>query len=93
MSVQNLQLAGFLLTGNRSNFLYVEGSTAWLYDCPRFLSPLYKADRCFDRIPIHFKDTLMYVDPITRQTYDCSAPITCDSNPRKMIELDHDSDD
>ena len=36
MSVQNPQLAGFLLTGNRSNFLYVEGSTAWLYDCPHF---------------------------------------------------------
>ena len=68
MSVQNPQLAGFFLTGNRSNFLYVEGSTAWLYDCPHFLSLLYKADRCFDRIPIHFKDTLMYVDPITRQT-------------------------
>ena len=69
-SVQNPQLAGFLSIGNHSNFLYVEGSTAWLYDCPHFLSPLYKADRCFDRIPIHFKDTLMYVDPITRQTYD-----------------------
>ena len=45
MSVQNPQLAGFLLTGNGSTFLYVEGSTAWLYDCPHFLSPLYKADR------------------------------------------------
>ena len=70
MSVQNPQLAGFLLTGNRSNFVYVEASTAWLYDCLHFLSPLYKADRCFDRIPMHFKDTLMYVDHITRQTYD-----------------------
>ena len=93
MSVQIPQLAGFLLTGNRSNFLYVEGSTAWLYDCPQFLSPLYKADRCFDRIPIHFKDTLMYVDPITRQTYDYATPITCDNNPRNIIELDPDSDD
>ena len=27
MSVQNPQLGGFLLTGNRSSFLYVEGST------------------------------------------------------------------
>ena len=87
------QLAGFLLTGNRSNFLYVEGSTAWLYDCPHFLSPLYKADRCFDRIPIHFKDTLMYVDPITRQIYDYATPITCDNIPRNIIELDPDSDD
>ena len=32
MSVKNPQLAGFPLTQNRSNFLYVEGSTAWLYD-------------------------------------------------------------
>ena len=39
MSVQNPQIAGFLLTGNRSNFLIVEGSTAWLYVCPHFLSP------------------------------------------------------
>ena len=93
MSVQNPQLAGFLLTGNRSNFLYVEGSTAWLYDCPHFLSPLHIADRCFDRIPIRFKDTLMYVDPITRQTYDYATPITCDINPNNIIELDPDSGD
>ena len=93
MSVQNPQLVGFLLSGNRSNFLYVEGSTAWLYDCPHFLSPLCKADRCFDRLPIHFKDTLMYVDPITRQTYDYATPIACENNPRNIIELDPDSDD
>ena len=93
MSVQNPQLAGFLLTGNRSKFLYVEGSTAWLYDCPHFLSPLYIADRCFDGIPIHFKDTLMYVDPITRQTYYYATPITCDNNPNNIIELDPDWDD
>ena len=93
MSVQNPQLAGFLLTGIRRNFLYVEGSTAWLYDCPHFLSPSYKADRCFHRIHIHFKDTLMYVDPITRQTYDYATPITCDNNPKNIIELDPDSDD
>ena len=93
MSVQNPHLAGFLLTGNRSNFLYVEGSTAWLYDCPHFLSPLYIADRYFDRIPIHFKDTLMYVDPITRQTYDYATPITCDTNPNNIIELDSDDQD
>ena len=39
MPVQNPQLAGFLLTGNRSNVIYKEGSTAWLYDCPHLLSP------------------------------------------------------
>ena len=30
MSVQNPQLAGFLLTGNRNIYLYVEGTTALL---------------------------------------------------------------
>ena len=35
----------------------------------------------------------MYVDPITRQTYDYATPITCDDNPRNIIELDPDSDD
>ena len=38
MSVQNPQLAGFFLTGNRSIFLYVEGSSAWLHGCPQFSS-------------------------------------------------------
>ena len=87
MSVQNPQLAGFLLTGNPSNFLQVEGSTAWLFYCPHFLSPLYKTDRCFDRIPIHYKDTLMYVDLITRQPYDYATHIPCDNNPRNIKEL------
>ena len=93
MSVQNPQLAGFLLTRNRSNFLYVEGSTAWLYDCPHYLSPLYKADRCFDGILIQYKDTPMYVDPSTRQTYDYATPIPYDNDPRNIIELDPDTDD
>ena len=35
----------------------------------------------------------MYVDPITRQTYDYATPITSDDNPRNSIELDPDSDD
>ena len=35
----------------------------------------------------------MYVDPITRQTYDHATPIKCDNNPRNIIELDLDSDD
>ena len=93
MSFKNPQLAGFLLTGNRSNFLYVEGSTAWLYDCPHFISPLYKADKCFDRIPIHYRETITYVDPITRQTFNYATPIECGNNPQKIIELDPDTDD
>ena len=87
MSVKNPQLAGFLLTGNRSNFLYVEGSTTWLYECPHFISPLNKADKCFNRIPIHYRETIMYVDPKTRQTFKIATPIECGNNPQSTIKL------
>ena len=93
MSVKNPQLAGLLLTGNHSNFLYVEGSTAWLYGCPHFISPLYKADKCFGRIPIHYRETIMYLDPITRQTFNDATPKECGNNPQNIIELDPDADD
>ena len=53
MFIQNPQLPCYLLTGNRGNFLCVESSAAWLYDCPQFLSLLYEADKGFDRIPIY----------------------------------------
>ena len=42
---------------------------------------------------MHFEDILMYVDTITRQTYDYATPIACDNNPRNIIELDPDADD
>ena len=93
MSVKKPQLAGFLLTGNCSNFFYVEGSTALPYDCPHFISPIFKADKCFDRIPIPYRETLMYVDPITRQTFDYATPKECGNNPQNIIELDADTDD
>ena len=93
MSVKNPQLAGFHLTGNRSNVLFVEGPTAWLYDCPHCISPLYRADKCFDRIPKHYRETIVYVDPITRQTFNYATPIECGNNPQIIIDLDPDTDD
>ena len=69
MSLKNPQFAGFLLTRNRSKFLYVGGSTAWLYGSPHHLSPLYIAEHCHDIIPVFYLDNVMYVDPITRQTF------------------------
>ena len=35
----------------------------------------------------------MYVDPISRQTFHYATPITCENNPKNIIELDPDSDD
>ena len=42
LAMQNTRLAGYMLTGNRSIFLDTDGSVAWLYHCPKFLS----LDKC-----------------------------------------------
>ena len=87
-SVQNLQVAALLLMGTCSNFIDVEGSTASLHNCPQFFSSLYRAaDRCFDCIPVHHKDTLMYADPYTRQAYVYALPMTCDNNPELLNSI------
>ena len=70
-----------------------ETTTKLFNSSPHFQSPLYKAGCCFDRLPIHYKDTLMYVGPNTIQTYDCATPISCDNNPRNIKELDPYADD
>ena len=46
-------------------FLDTDGSIGWLYHCPKRNSPLKVLDQCFDRIPIHYDDRTMFVDPIT----------------------------
>ena len=67
MPVQNCRhwILDFFLRVNRTIFLYDKGFTAWLYGYPYIFSPLYKVDRCFDRNPIHFKNTLMYIESLT----------------------------
>ena len=35
----------------------------------------------------------MYVDPITRQTFNYATQIECANNPRNITELDPDTDD
>ena len=70
ISVQKPQLAGYLSTGKRSNFLYVEAPTAWLYNCPQVPPTVYEADKCFDRIPKNYQDTVILFDPTARQTFE-----------------------
>ena len=90
----NPYMAGYLLTGNRSNFVHVEGSSLWLYECKSHLSPLYTHDsQCFDKIPIYYQDDLYYVDPVSRQTYNFASTIPCDGNIANTFALDPDGSD
>ena len=69
MSVENPKIAGYLSTGNRSEFLYVEGSKAKLYDISQIVSTLYETDKGFDCILKTYQDSVTYIDPITRQIF------------------------
>ena len=93
MSVQNLQLAGYLLTGNLSTFLYAERSFGSLYDCPQVLSSLHEADKKFTRIPIYYQDTVMCIAPITKKIFNYGTPLTCDNIPQNVVALDLDFDE
>ena len=91
--VKNSHLVGFRLTQNCINFLYVEGSTTWLYDCPRHLSIFYKAEHSYDKIPFFYLDRVMYADPITCKTFNYANQIPCENNPKIGITLDTDQYD
>ena len=91
-SVENNQIAGYLLTGNRSDFLYVEVSTASLYDCLQFDSLLIEVNKLF-WISIYYGDTVIYIRPLTRQIFKNALPKSCDNNPQNNIALHSDNDD
>ena len=66
LAKQNTSPAGYVLIGKISMFLGTDGSVAWLYHCPIFLSPPRVPDKWYDRILILFERTTKIVDPITR---------------------------
>ena len=39
------------------------------------------------------RETIMYVDPITRQTFNYATSIECGNNPQNIIDLDPGADD
>ena len=92
LAMQNTRLAGSMLTGSRSMFLNTDGSVAWLYHCPKFLSPLIVLEKCYDRIPILIERTTKFVDPATRQTYNSASEIPCLWDCTNVFQLDLDYD-
>ena len=91
-SEQNSRIDGYMLTPNRSTFLYLEVSTAWLYDCCAFPSPLFEVDKSFDGLPKNHQDTVMYIDPIARKTFDYATPKSCNNRPQNVIAIDTDNE-
>ena len=58
LAVLKIPYAGFLLSGNRSNFFSYEGSKLWYYFKTKKVSQLYvfEVKRCYKIIPIFYKN-------------------------------------
>ena len=52
--VLKIPYAGYLLSGNRLNFIDYEGNILWYYTCTKKTSPphVFEDERCYKRIPI-----------------------------------------
>ena len=83
-----------LLTGNKSNFVHIEGASQSLNECQNYLStPYTHKENCFDKISIYYQDTIYYVDPVSRPTYSFATKTACESSPANSIALHPDGND
>ena len=93
LSLENLRLAGYMLTGNRSMFLETDGSLAWLYHRPQIHLPLHTMNQCYDRIPTLYGGQIQIVYPITRQTHPTANLQNCTDWIKNLSEFDIDQED
>ena len=95
LAVLKVPYAGSLLSGNRSNFLDYEGNILWFHTCTKKVSPLYVFEdkRCYKRIPIFYKNKVLFVDTLSRRTYFWDTAVPCGSeNSHNVVQLNPDED-
>ena len=95
LAVLKIPYSGYLLSGNRSNFLDYEGNILWSYTCTKKVSPLYVFEdkSCYKRIPIFYKNKVHFVDTLSRRTYFWDTAVPCGSeNSHNVVQLNPDED-
>ena len=90
IAAENSQLAGYLLTNNRSNFITTDGSIAYMYQCDERKSPIFEQTKCYDRIPVFYMDELWFIDPITRHTHSGANEVDCQGQIQNLFHFDLD---
>ena len=70
LAVVKILNAGYLLSGNRSNFNDYEGNILWFYIRTKKVSSLYVFEdtRCYKIIPLFYKNKVHFVDTLSRRT-------------------------
>ena len=92
-AVLKIPYAGYLVSGNRSNFIDYEGDLLWYYTCTKKVSPLnvFEDKRCYKRIPIIFKNKVHFVDTLSQRTYFWDTVVPCGSeSSHNIVQLNPD---
>ena len=95
LAVLKLPYAGYLLSGNSSNFLDYQRNILWFYTCTKKVSLLYVFEdkRCYKRIPVFYKNKVHFVDTLSRRTYFWKTAVPCGSkNSHNVVKLNPDED-
>ena len=88
LSMENLRLVAYMLTGNRSMFLSTDCSLVWLCHCPLMRSPTLVMNQCYDKVPIFYKNAIFFVDKISRQTYPHAQVQNCSDRIENLFHFD-----
>ena len=95
LAVLKIPYAGYLLCGNRSNFLDYEGNILGFYHCTKKVSPLYVFEdkRCYKRNPILYKNKVHFVDTLSRRIYFWLTAVPRGSeSSHNVVQLNPDED-
>ena len=93
-SIENTH-AGYLLSGNRSNFIDYEGNILWFYTCTKKVSPLYVFEdkRCYKEYLYSIKNKVHFVDTLSGRTNFWDTAVPCGSeNSHNVVQLNPDED-
>ena len=92
LAVLKIPYAGYLLSGNISNFLDYEGNIFWFYTCTKKVSPLYVFEDTvgLKEIPIFYKNKVHFVDTLSRRAYFWNIAVPCGSeNSHNVVQLNY----
>ena len=95
LAVLKIPYAGYLLSGNRSNFIDYKGNILWFYTSTKKVSPLFVFEdkRCYERIPIFYENKVYFVDTLSRRKFFWDTLVPCGSeNSHNVVQLNPDED-
>ena len=95
LAVLKIPYAGYLLSGNRSNFFDHEGIILWFYTSTKKVSPFYVFEdkHCYKRIPIFYENKVQFVDTLSRRTNFWDTAVHVDEeNSHNVVQLNPDEE-